>query len=42
MTEDKATVRVVSPDIFWLDLGRPADLERANEVFSAERARFLP
>jgi NDP-sugar pyrophosphorylase family protein len=42
MTDDKATVRVVSPDIFWLDLGRPADLERANEVFSAQRARFLP
>jgi NDP-sugar pyrophosphorylase family protein len=42
MTDDNATVRVVSPEIFWLDLGRPADLERANEIFSAERARFLP
>ncbi|HXQ75077.1 MAG TPA: sugar phosphate nucleotidyltransferase [Acidimicrobiales bacterium] len=42
MTDDDATVRVVSPDIFWLDLGRPEDLERANEVFRVERARFLP
>jgi NDP-mannose synthase len=42
MTNDDATVRVVSPEIFWLDLGRPEDLERANEVFRAERARFLP
>jgi NDP-sugar pyrophosphorylase family protein len=42
MTDDGATVRVASPDIFWLDLGRPADLERANEIFGAERTRFLP
>jgi NDP-sugar pyrophosphorylase family protein len=42
MTDDHATVRVASPDIFWLDLGRLADLEEANEVFRAGRARFLP
>ena len=42
LVEDDATVRVVSPEIFWLDLGRPEDLERANEVFRAERSRFLP
>jgi len=42
MMDDEATVRVAAPEIFWLDLGRPDDLEQANEVFNAERARFLP
>ena len=31
-----------SEDCFWLDMGRPADYEQANEVFNERKAEFLP
>ncbi len=29
-------------DCFWLDMGRPADYDQANEVFNDRKAEFLP
>jgi len=34
-------VRCYKSDCFWLDIGRPADYERAVEIFQERRAEFL-
>ena len=39
---DGHPVRTHHADAFWLDLGRIDDLERGDQVFRSERARFLP
>ena len=35
------TVQCYKSDCFWLDIGRPADYERAVEIFQERRAEFL-
>lgn len=35
-------IRVRPTDAFWLDLGRPGDLDAAARAFAAEPERFLP
>jgi NDP-mannose synthase len=42
LVDDGQAVRIRSTDAYWLDMGRMADLETANEVFTAAPARFLP
>ncbi len=34
-------VQCYQSDCFWLDIGRPADYEKALEVFQERRAEFL-
>jgi NDP-mannose synthase len=34
-------VRCYQSDCFWLDIGRPADYEKALEIFQERRAEFL-
>jgi NDP-sugar pyrophosphorylase family protein len=34
-------VRIFSNDAMWLDLGRPEDLQRANEIYAQQESQFL-
>jgi NDP-sugar pyrophosphorylase family protein len=35
------TVRCHLADCYWLDIGRPEDFALAQQVFAAERSRFI-
>ena len=39
---DGQGVRVLDTSAYWLDLGRPEDLETGSAVFQADPKRFLP
>lgn len=41
LVADGQHVACHEPDCFWLDIGRPADYERALEAFVERRAEFL-
>ena len=42
MNENKNSVYCYQEDCFWLDMGRPEDYEKANEVFEENEGMFLP
>jgi NDP-sugar pyrophosphorylase family protein len=41
LMDDGQRVQCYQSDCFWLDIGRPADYERAVEIFQDRRAEFL-
>jgi len=41
LMDDGQRVQCYPSDCFWLDIGRPADYERAVEIFQDRRAEFL-
>jgi len=41
LIEHGERVQCYESDCFWLDIGRPADYERAVEIFQERRAEFL-
>jgi NDP-sugar pyrophosphorylase family protein len=41
LMEQGERIHCYRSDSFWLDIGRPADYERAVEIFQERRAEFL-
>jgi NDP-sugar pyrophosphorylase family protein len=42
LVRDGQRVAAYESEAWWLDLGRPEDLQQASEVFMARRGQFLP